>query len=104
MTLPSESLTREEVNVYKDYGSRHVSAVVHRCAIGTNAAGVDEVRVTSEAAHGMQASDNVETQMAELRVGRRVHDSARLAHCHAWRVRQNRVEYVYTYHVYKSIS
>ena len=103
-TLPSEPSTREAVNVYKDHGSRHVSTVVHRRAFGTDASGVDEVRVTSEAAHSMQASDIVEKQVAKLCVGRRVHDSARLAHCPAWRPRQNRVEYTYKVRVQQYIS
>ena len=51
------------VNVNNDHGSRHNSVVVHRRGFGALARGVDEVRVISEAAHGIQVPD-IEKQVA----------------------------------------
>lgn len=61
-------MTRAAVNIVKDHDSRHDSVVVHRRGFGAYARGVDEVRVTSEAAHGIQMSD-IEKQVAGFRVG-----------------------------------
>ena len=48
------------VNATKDHDSRHESVVEHRRGFGVCASGVvDDVRVTSEAAHGTQVSDIV---------------------------------------------
>ena len=61
--LPCKWLSRGAVNAKKSHYSLHDSLVEHRRTFGVSASGVvDDVHVTSEAAHGMQVFRQYETR------------------------------------------